>query len=134
MTNITAYYHILVRIKKKRLGGCYFKRPGIRGTVTVDTNGKTSDNPDWLFGKFDGTIGMWKYCRNLWDEINADVHRNYIQVRRVCPDNNHDWEHGPDEHRFIDKINPTERRYLCHWDWTPEKIKIAVGRKGLVDN
>ena len=43
VTNITAYYHVLVQ----------FKRPGIKGTVTVDTKGKTSDNPDWLFGKFD---------------------------------------------------------------------------------
>lgn len=23
----------------------------------VDTNGKTSDNPDWLFGKFDEYLG-----------------------------------------------------------------------------
>lgn len=57
MTNITAYYHILVQIKKKKLGGYYFKRPGIQGTVTVDTNGTTSDNPDWLFGKFDEYLG-----------------------------------------------------------------------------
>lgn len=57
VTNITAYYHVLVQIKKKRLDGYYFKRPGIKGTVTVDIKGKTSDNPDWLFGKFDEYLG-----------------------------------------------------------------------------
>lgn len=42
-----------MQIKKKSLDGYYFKRPGMKGTVTVDTRGRTSDNPDWLFGKFD---------------------------------------------------------------------------------
>ena len=53
VTNITAYYHILVQIKKKELEGYYFKEPSGRSKVQVMPNGKTSDNPDWLFGKFD---------------------------------------------------------------------------------
>lgn len=89
-----------------------------------------------------GMIGMWEYYQNLWDEINADVDQNFIQVWQVCPNSNHDcvllsvndWEHRSNEHRFINKINPTKQRYFCHWDWTLEKIKIAVDRKELVDN
>ena len=89
-----------------------------------------------------GMIGLWVYYQNLWDEINADVDQNYIQVWQVCPNNNHDcvllsvndWEHRSDEHRFINKINPTKQRYFHHWDWKIEKIKIAVDRKALIDN
>ena len=53
VTNITAYYHVLVQIKKKQLEGYYFKEPSGRSKVQVMPNGKTSDNPEWLFGKFD---------------------------------------------------------------------------------
>lgn len=53
VTNITAYYHVLVQIKKKQLEGYYFKEPSGRSKVQVMSNGKTSDNPEWLFGKFD---------------------------------------------------------------------------------
>ena len=53
VTNITSYYHVLVQIKKKKLSGYYFKSPDGKSTVMISPNGKASDNPDWLFGKFD---------------------------------------------------------------------------------
>lgn len=85
---------------------------------------------------------MWVHYQNDWDENNADVNQNYIQVWQVCPNNNHDcvllsvkdWEHRSYEHRFINKINPTKQRYFHAFDWQVEKIKIAVDRKVLVDN
>ena len=45
--------HGLVQIKKKQLSGYYFKEPSGRSKVQVMPDGKTSDNPEWLFGKFD---------------------------------------------------------------------------------